>query len=166
MRGDLETVDGKLTGERDERCTVEVRLRDSGHEIRRAGPEGRDARTGDTARARHRLGHEPRCRLVPREDELEPGFAEALDEVDDLAAGMAGDVANARGAQPVADQTRDRRLGQTETRSRRSSQAPMTTRMIGHACWIVRPPSSPNAPPAPAMIVRIAPGISGHHRAR
>ena len=71
---------------------------------------------------------------MPREDELEPGLAEALDEIDDLAARMAGDVAHARGAQTLADQTRDRRLGQTETRSRRNSHAPMTTRMIGQAC--------------------------------
>jgi hypothetical protein len=54
---------------------------------------------------------------VSREDELEAGLPEALDEIDDFAAWMTGDVAHARGAQTLADQTRDGGIGQAESLS-------------------------------------------------
>ena len=92
----------QLAGERDEGGTVEMRLRDTGHEIRRAWPERRDAHPGDAARARHRLCHERSRGLVPRQHELEAGLTKALDEIDHLAAGMTEGVAHARGAQPRA----------------------------------------------------------------
>jgi hypothetical protein len=44
---------------------------------------------------------------VPGEDELEARLAEPLDEVDDLAAGVAHDVSDAGIAQAVADDASD-----------------------------------------------------------
>src|SRR5438132_8578242 len=96
MRRDLEPIARQLTGEREERRPVEVRLRDAGHEVGRTGTERRDADTGDTRRGGHRVGHERGGCLVTREDELEPGRAESLDEIDDLAARMTEHAAHAR----------------------------------------------------------------------
>src|SRR2546430_1397378 len=104
MRCDVETIRWKLPAQRDHRRAIEERLRDARDEVRRPRSERAEADAGDPSRGRHRVCHERGRRLVPREHELEPGLAEALDEVDDLAAGMAHDVAHARGAKAVADE--------------------------------------------------------------
>ena len=63
------------------------------------------AAAGHPGAARHRLGHERRAGLVPREHELEARLAEALDEVHDLAAGMSEHVPDARRVQTLPDDT-------------------------------------------------------------
>ena len=103
MRRALDAVGGKLASESDERRAIEIRLRDARHEIRRPRSERRETHARDAAGARHRFGHERGRRLVACQDELEPGFTEPFDEIDDLAARMAGDVAHTRGAQTFAD---------------------------------------------------------------
>ena len=113
MRRDLVAVGGELPGEGEHRRAVEEAVRDPGDQVRRARAERREADTGDAGARGHRLGDEAGTRLVPREDELEPGLPEALDEIHDLAAGMAEDVAHAGGAEPVADEARDARHGGT-----------------------------------------------------
>jgi hypothetical protein len=107
MGHDLVPVDRQLAGERDDRRAVQVRVRHAGDEVGRARSEGRETRPGQAGAARHRLGHERRIRLVLREDELETRLAEALDEVDDLSTGVTEDVADARGAEAIADDPSD-----------------------------------------------------------
>src|SRR5438132_2259336 len=84
-----------------------MRLRHAGDEVRRAGAEGANADLWAPARRRHRVGHERGRGLVPRQDELEARGAEALDEIDDLAAGVTHDVAHAGLLQAVTDESRD-----------------------------------------------------------
>src|SRR4029450_12630280 len=100
----------------------------------------------------------------PRENELEPGLAEAFDEIDDLAARVAGDVAHTRGAQSLADEACDREFGQVAIRPRNRSHAPAAIRTIGQPSSIKRAPSAPKVLSAPVMTIRIAPGTSGHQR--
>ncbi len=107
MGDDLVPVDGKLAGQRDDRRAVEIRVGDAGDEVRRPRTERRETRAGYAGAAGHRLGHERGARFVPREDELETGLAKALDEIDDLAARVAEDVADTRGVEPVADDASD-----------------------------------------------------------
>ena len=103
MGHQLEPVDRQLPDERDDRRAVEVRVRHAGHQVRRARPKGRQAGAGRSGAARHRLGHEGRAGLVPREHEFEAGLAEAFDEVNDLAAGVPEDVPHAGGVQSLSD---------------------------------------------------------------
>ena len=103
VRNELEAVDRQLAGERDDRRAIEVRVRDAGHEVGRARPEGRETDARRPGAARHRLGHEGRAGLVPREHELEAGLAETLDEVHHLAARVPEDVPYTRGAQAFPD---------------------------------------------------------------
>ena len=108
VRRDLIAVGRELAAEGEDGAPIEVRVRDSGHEVRRSRAEGADADADDAARRRGRLGHECRRGLVLGEHELEPGLPEALDELDDLATGMSEHVADAGRAQPIADRAGDR----------------------------------------------------------
>src|SRR5207244_13320947 len=86
---DLVAVGRELAGEREDRRAVEVAVRDPGDQVRRARAERREADARDAGARGRGLGDEAGARLVPREDELEPGLSKALDEVHDLAAGVA-----------------------------------------------------------------------------
>ncbi len=107
MRRDLVAIHRQLAAEREHRRAIEKGLGDASDEIGRARAERRDADAGDPARSSHGVGHERRGGLVAGEDELEPGGAETLDEIDHLAAGMAHDVTHARRVEPLADQLSD-----------------------------------------------------------
>jgi hypothetical protein len=107
MGHDLVPVDRQLAGERDDRRAVQVGVRHAGDEVGGARSERREARPWPAGAARHRLGHERRVRLVLREDELETRLAETLDEVDDLSTRVTKDVADARGAEAIADNPSD-----------------------------------------------------------
>ena len=91
----LVAVDRQLAGERNDRRAVEVGVGDAGDEVRGARTECGEARAGASGAAGHGLGHEGRTGLVLREDEFKAARAESFDEVDDLAAGVAEDVAHA-----------------------------------------------------------------------
>src|SRR2546423_482041 len=108
MRGDLEPLRRELAAESEHGRAVEVCVSDTGHEIGRAGPERDETDARDTGRRRRGLSHERGRGLVLREDEVEPRLPESLDEVHDLTARMSVDIADAGGAQPIADCAGDR----------------------------------------------------------
>src|SRR5881296_1889725 len=107
MRRDLVAIRRKLSAQRDHWRAIEERLGDTGDEVRRPRSERAHAHAGDPARGRHRVCHERGRRLVASEHELEPGLAEALDEVDDLATRVAEDMAHAGGAKAISDEPAD-----------------------------------------------------------
>jgi hypothetical protein len=82
-------------------------VRNAGDEVRRARPERREADARNARRSRRGLRHERRGGLVLCEDELESCLAEALDQIDDLSAGMPIHVPHAGGAKPISDRARD-----------------------------------------------------------
>src|SRR6266545_4850206 len=99
--------------------------------VRRAGAERRDADARYPTRARHRVGHERRRGFMTGQHELEPGLAEALDEIDDLAAGMPGHVSDARFTQALSDDARDARLAHAKTLSGPRARSPLYGGCLG-----------------------------------
>src|SRR5437868_13068789 len=85
VRRDLIAVGRELAAEGEDGAPIEVRVRDSGHEVRRSRAEGADADADAAARRRGRLVHEAGRGIVLGEYELEASLRETLDELDDLA---------------------------------------------------------------------------------
>src|SRR5947208_8764179 len=102
MRRDLIAVRRELTRECEDRCAIEIRVRDAGDEVRRTRAERSQAGARNAAERCAGLGHERSGGLVLGQDELEPGLAETLDEVDHLPSGMAVHVTDSRRVKAVA----------------------------------------------------------------
>ena len=96
MRFEVDALESRLSGDRDERCAVELRIGDAGEEVRRSRAERREAHAGIRGEAAVHIRHERGGLLVPREDELDLLAAiERVVERERLLAGDAEDVAHA-----------------------------------------------------------------------
>jgi hypothetical protein len=78
--------DRLLAGDHDHRHGAEMRVGGPRGEIEGARPEGRDAHAGTTGQAPVSRRHEGRRLLVPRQDQLDLGGSERLDDVEVLLA--------------------------------------------------------------------------------
>ena len=74
----------RLGGDCDERRPVEERVRHARHEVRRAGPEGREAHAGAAGQTAVDVRHERGGTFVPREDELDRAASECVHQLEVL----------------------------------------------------------------------------------
>src|SRR6266545_327222 len=74
----------RLGRDRDERSAVEERIRHAGHEIRRAGSQGREADAGPAGEAAVDVGHERRGSFVSSQDEPNRTVAEGVHQLEVL----------------------------------------------------------------------------------
>jgi hypothetical protein len=95
-----------LAGDREQRHRIEIRVREPGQQIGRAGPGGREADADAAARARIAVGGQRRTLLMPHEDVLERRIHERVVDRHDGAAGVAEDGVDAFGFQRVEQMLR------------------------------------------------------------
>ena len=88
-----------LAGEDDDRGAIEERVGDPRHEVRRAGPQGRETDARPTGEAAVGVGHVRGRLLVPRRNEADGRARQRLVEVDGLLSGHAEHVRDALGLQ-------------------------------------------------------------------
>ncbi len=84
-----------LPSEQDHRHRAQQRIRGAGGKVQRARPERRDADTGLAREPPVGRRHECRGLFVPREDQLDRGFAKRLHDVQILFAGYPEDAIHA-----------------------------------------------------------------------
>ena len=95
-----------LAGERDHRRAVEQRIGDSGHEVRRAGPERAQADPGVAGQAAVHVGHVRTALLVADRHERDRRRVERLVEIQRLLARDAEYVLDALGLEAFHEQIR------------------------------------------------------------
>jgi hypothetical protein len=87
--------DALLAREHDHRHGAEQRVSRPGRQVQRAGTERCDADAGLTGQTAIGRGHEGRPLLVPGQDQLDRGVAQALDNIEIFLAGNAEDAVDA-----------------------------------------------------------------------
>ena len=93
MARQMHLVRADLTGDRHKRRTIEIRIRDTRHEIRRARTQRREAHACLTGETAIHICHERRTLLMPHHDEVEPRLIrDRLDQLQILLPRDAEDV--------------------------------------------------------------------------
>ena len=103
----VELERGRLTGDRDHRRAIQVRIRDAGHEVRRAGSERRHGHGRPTGEASVHVGHERRALLVAGRDVADARLvSQGIEDVHRLLAGHGED-----GLAALSDEAIDEQVG-------------------------------------------------------
>ena len=107
----VEPVQARLRHQRHQRVRVELGVRDSEHQVERAGAEGRQTHARLAGQRSVGVGHERGTALVARRDEPDGGIGQGVDDVQVLLARQAEDVLDPLVFETGDEQLRDGALG-------------------------------------------------------